>query len=469
MVASEAAPFAKTGGLADVLGALPRALNRLGDETAVLLPLYRGVAEKLASPDRVFEQMNIAIGGRSFEVDLLRQRHNDVDVYFVDCPALFDRAALYGEGGTDYPDNHLRFGVFCRAAVGLMRRVFRPDVVHLHDWQAALVAPLMRVWLAADPTFLSVKIVLSIHNLGYQGLFPRAAVTDLGLPFSVFRPDRMEFYGQLNFLKGGLVYADALTTVSPGYAREIRTPEYGFGLDGLLRQRAADLTGIVNGVDYTEWNPETDRYLHAPYSAIDLTGKQSCKLDLLSEFGLPDSALAKPLIGIVSRFASQKGFDLIEEVEEQLAAEELSLIALGTGEPRFEQALSNLAARHPDKVAVKIAYDNALAHKIEAGSDIFLMPSRYEPCGLNQIYSLRYGTVPVVRATGGLDDTIDEETGFKFHEYTGAAMLVAIQEALAAYREKARWKAMMTTGMGRDFSWDASAAEYSALYKRISR
>ncbi len=469
MVTSEASPFAKTGGLADVLGALPNALHKLGDQVAVLLPLYRGVLAKLAGPQRVYEQMAITFGARSFNVDVLRQQQDGIDFYFADCPPLFDRASLYGEGGADYPDNHIRFGVLSRTALGIMRHLFRPDIVHLHDWQAALVAPMMRAWVPFDPTFTDIKIALSIHNLGYQGLFPRSALADLDLPESLFRADRMEFYGQVNLLKGGLVFADALTTVSRGYAAEIQTKEYGFGLDGLLRLRSKVLTGILNGVDYEEWNPETDPFLPAHYQAADLSGKRTCKADLLREFGLKSSAAHRPLIGIVSRFVGQKGFDLIEEMGPELMAENVTLIALGTGEPRFEKALLTLAQEYPEKVSVRIGYDNALAHKVEAGSDIFLMPSQYEPCGLNQIYSLRYGTVPVVRATGGLDDTIDERTGFKFQEYSGAAMLDAIRSALAAFTRKERWQAMMLEGMAKDFSWDASAAEYSALYKRISR
>jgi starch synthase len=278
----------------------------------------------------------------------------------------------------------------------------------------------------------------------------------------------MEFFGKLNLLKGGIVYSDAINTVSKGYAAEIQTEEYGFGLDGLLRSRADVLTGIVNGVDYEEWSPEKDRYIAAPYATEDVRAKQVCKRDLLQTFGLPAKDLKRPVIGIVSRFATQKGFDLIEEIAQELAAEDVVLTAIGTGEPQYEEMFRTLAAQYPEKIAVRVTYSDELAHKIEAGADMFLMPSRYEPCGLNQIYSLRYGTIPIVRATGGLDDTINERNGFKFREYSGPALLAAIRSALRAYQNPARWQELISNAMHCDFSWNASAAEYSALYRRIA-
>jgi starch synthase len=289
----------------------------------------------------------------------------------------------------------------------------------------------------------------------------------MGLDSTVFHYDGLEFFGKVNVLKGGIVYSDAVSTVSPAYAREIQTPEYGHGMDGLLASRSAVLTGILNGADYSEWNPETDRYIAANYSSRQLAGKAVCKRALLGDFGLPREALDRPLVGMVSRLASQKGFDLIEEAAALLAVENLSLVVLGTGDARYEELLADLARAYPKKFAVKLAYDEALAHRIEAGADIFLMPSHYEPCGLSQIYSLRYGTVPVVRATGGLDDTIDSTTGFKFKEYTAAAMLTALRSALGMYGDPDRWKTMMLGGMARDYSWGASAGEYSALYNRL--
>jgi starch synthase len=285
---------------------------------------------------------------------------------------------------------------------------------------------------------------------------------------SVFNPGGMEFYGQLNLLKGGILYSDAITTVSRGYAREIQTVEYGFGLDGLLRDRASAVAGILNGVDYTEWSPEKDRYIAAHYDVADQKGKLACKRDLLESFGLPATNLQRPVIGIVSRFATQKGFDLIEQIAQELAQEDVVVTAIGTGEPRYEEMFQRLAVAFPDKVAVRVTYSDELAHKIEAGADMFLMPSRYEPCGLNQIYSLRYGTLPIVRATGGLDDTIDSRNGFKFRDYSGPALLAAIRSALQAYKNPVQWQKLIRNAMQCDFSWNASAAEYSALYRRLA-
>lgn len=470
MVASEATPYAKTGGLADVVGSLPAALAARGEQVGVVMPLYRSVQPYVSQADYVYDRMSIWFShDQRYEVNLRRVIDRGVAIYFVDCPGLYDREYLYGENGEDYPDNHIRFGVLCRAAMGVMRSLFRPDVVHCHDWQGSLTGPFMRHRFRTDPTFSGIRLLLTIHNIGYQGLFPRDALVDLGLSDELFHPDGMEFWGKVNLLKGGIVFADALNTVSRGYAREIQTPEYGFGLEGLLRARSAVLTGILNGVDYNEWSPDVDPYIAAHYNADDLSGKRICKQDLLREFGLASDRLDSPVIGMVSRFVGQKGFDLIEEVAPRLLEQaDVCLTALGTGEPRYDEAMLRLAERFPDRAGVRIGYDNSLAHKIEAGADIFLMPSRYEPCGLNQIYSLRYGTVPVVRATGGLDDTIDEDTGFKFRDYSGPALLETLLQAISTYRNSTRWLALARNGMRKDFSWSASAAEYSALYRRIA-
>jgi starch synthase len=469
IVASEATPFAKTGGLADVIGALPRALAAGGDQPAVVLPLYPSAAKYLTGATRAYDGLNLWLGHNRFQADIRLLHYQGVPYYFVDCPPLFDREGVYGTKQGDYPDNHLRFAALCYAALGVVRYLFRPDVIHCHDWQAAALAPLLRFRFDGDPTFLGIKTLLTIHNLGYQGLFARHAITDIGLDGKLFHPAALEFYGMVNLLKGGILFSDALSTVSRGYAQEIQTSEYGFGLDDLLRARSSVLSGIVNGVNYSEWSPETDSYIAANYSVADPSAKHLCKQDLLATFGLPTSAtnMARPLLGIVSRFASQKGFDLIEQVADELSSEDLSMVVIGSGDARYENLFRYLAGKHPDRFAVKVEYNEAIAHKVEAGADMFLMPSRYEPCGLNQIYSLRYGTVPVVRATGGLDDTIDRETGFKFREYTGSALLEAIRAALAAYRDKRGWSEMMVNGMKKNFSWDASAAEYSVLYRRL--
>ena len=468
-VASEGLPFSKTGGLADVIEALPKALVALGHAVTVLLPRYRntrGVAVTVPS-------LTVPAGDNlRFPAIVEGGTLHGVYYYFVDDPEYFDREQLYGASGKDYPDNAERFGEFCGAAIEFCKQVWMPDVIHCHDWQSGLLPVLLRTRYANDPAVQELPVIFTIHNMGYHGAFPPETMKKMGLPDELFGIGGLEFYGKLNFLKGALLYSDCLTTVSPKYAEEIKTPEYGHGLDGVIRDRKERLTGILNGVDYSAWSPERDKVIASRYSARDMSGKVDCKKNLIEVSGLPAETASEPLIGIVSRFAGQKGFDLIEEVAEELLAEDIAMVVLGAGEPKYEKLLRDLARKHPAKLSVKVAYDNVLAHKIEAGADIFLMPSRYEPCGLNQIYSLKYGTVPVVRATGGLEDTIENfdpatgrGTGFKFQEYDGAAMLVAIRQALTVFREDpAAWRRIQLTGMSRDFSWQVSAAEYARLY-----
>jgi starch synthase len=467
-VASEGLPFSKTGGLADVVEALPKALVAQGHDVAVVLPRYRNTHIK----NIVIKSLTVPMGtALRFPAIADGARPGGVQYFFVDDPECFDRDQLYGVAGRDYPDNAERFAEFARAAIELAKQLWLPDVIHCHDWQSALVPVLLRTAYAPDPQLSAVPVVFTIHNMGYHGLFPRDVLARIGLPDSLFRMDALEFFGHLNYLKGGLVFSDYLTTVSRKYALEIQTTEYGHGLDGVVRTRADHLMGILNGVDYSVWNPEVDTLIAARYSAKDLSGKQACKRDLLAEFQLPEENLPRPLIGIVSRFADQKGFDLVAQIADVLTHEDIAIVALGSGEAKYERMFKELSEQFPERLAVKVAYDNALAHKIEAGADIFLMPSRYEPCGLNQIYSLRYGTVPVVRATGGLDDTIEpydpvnvRGTGFKFSEYAGSALLEALHEAFAAYRDKTAWRRLQTNGMAKDFSWNASALEYGRLY-----
>jgi starch synthase len=380
---------------------------------------------------------------------------------------LYDRPGIYNESNVDYRDNHIRFALLNKAAIGIARYIFRPNVFHSHDWQAGLLAPYLRSTFSGDPTFFGAKCVLTIHNLGYQGNFWAVPIEDIGLDPVLYHTEGMEFNGMISFLKGGIVFSDAVTTVSPTYAREIQTPEYGFGFDGLLRSRAYKLRGILNGVDYAEWNPETDRYLPAHFSSRELAGKAECKRALLQEMSLPVE-MKRPLIGIVSRFADQKGFDLVAAIANPLVEQDVALVVLGSGEKRFEEMFRHFAAERPDKFAVRIGYDNGLAHRIEAGSDMFLMPSLYEPCGLNQIYSLRYGTVPIVRATGGPDDTVDSATGFKFGPYSPSALAGAIGEALDAWQVPDKWTERMRLGMGRNFSWERSAAEYQRMYAQLA-
>ncbi len=470
MVASEAAPFAKTGGLADVVGALPPALQPFGIEPAVVLPRHRSV--RLDDAERVYANLPIVLGARTFQVDVFLATVRNVPFFLIENRELFDRDGIYGDPRGAYWDNTTRFAVLSRAALAVARHLFLPNVFHCHDWQASLVPVYLRHYLAADPTFHGTRCVLTIHNIGhgYQGRFGPWTLGEMGLDASVMRPDRLEFYGDVCLLKGGIVYADAITAVSRKYAEEIQTPEFGAGLDGVLRARAGALTGIVNGADYSIWNPETDLLIASNYSVGDLSGKAACKLDVLREFGLPVEAAGKPLIGVVSRFAWQKGFDLVADIRAELLRLDAAMVVLGTGEARFEEMFRAMAAEAPDRIGVTVAYNEALAHKIEAGADMFLMPSRYEPCGLNQIYSLRYGTLPVVRATGGLDDTIDDEvTGFKFTDYSGPALLGCLQRALERYSDRAAWQAMIEAAMRKDFSWNVAAGRYAELYRQLLR
>lgn len=450
-----------------MVGALPPALAELGEEVAVVVPRYRSVS--LDGAHRVATALPLWVGPGLYHADIFEVERRGARYFLVDCPPFFDREGIYSANGVDYWDNFSRFAGLCHAALGLARYLFRPRVIHCHDWQAALLPVYLNQFYAGDPTFLGVRTVLTIHNLGYQGRYSRDRLWWLGLSETLFHPDYLEFYGDINILKGGLVFSDFLTTVSPTYAREILTPEQGFGLDGLLRARSSHLRGILNGIDCEEWNPETDRFLPAHYSSTDLEGKRTCKLHLLREMGLPLERPEVPLIGIVSRLVAQKGFDLIAQVAGDLPHWDIRMVVLGSGEGRYEDLFRSLAAAHPHKFAVRIEYDEGLAHRIEAGADIFLMPSHYEPCGLNQMYSLRYGAVPVVHATGGLDDTIDSETGFKFRPYSVDAMLGALREALRVYAtEPSRWQSMMREGMRRDFSWRASARAYRDMYRSIA-
>jgi starch synthase len=472
-VASEAVPFSKTGGLADVVGALPRALAALGHEVSVYLPRYRHT--RITEERTVVQSITIPFDDRYRFCSILSGAgYPGVRFFFVDYPPFFDRDGLYGTASGDFPDNAERFALFCRAVLEASKILGVPDIFHCHDWQSALVPLLLRTQYVEDPAFHSSGVVFTIHNMGYQGLFPPEILPLLTLPWDLFTIAKMEYFGNVNFLKGALAYSDLITTVSRKYAQEIQTTEFGFGLEGVLKERGQSVVGILNGVDYEEWNPATDKYIATHYSAEDLSGKQECKRDLLSSFGLSNADLTQPVIGIVSRFAAQKGFDLIGQVIDRLALEDVLFTILGSGDKLYEEMFLRLARRVPEKIAVRIAYDNILAHKIEAGADVFLMPSRYEPCGLSQIYSLKYGTVPVVRATGGLDDTIDpwdprtkKGTGFKFQEYTGEALLRAIHQATQLYRDPGSWQKLMRNGMSKDFSWRTSAREYARAYERV--
>ncbi len=472
--ASECVPFAKTGGLADVVGSLPQALAGLGHSVSVYLPKYKQT--RLPDAKVLLRSVTIPFDDQYRFCSVLDGgKHSGVQFYFIDYPEFFDRDALYGTPAGDYPDNAERFALYCRAVLESSKVLGVPDIFHCHDWQSALVPVLLRTSYADDPVFRSTHTVFTIHNIGYQGVFPPDTLPLLMLPWDLFTIDKMEFWGKVNFLKAALAFSDHLTTVSRKYAQEIQTSEYGFGLEGVLHSRAGSLSGIINGVDYEEWNPACDKFIVRTYSPENLAGKKECKYDLLRQFGLEKASMDLPVIGIVSRFVAQKGFDLIGEIASDLARMPLIVTALGSGDREYQELLLRLNRQHPEKFAVKVAYDNALAHKIEAGADMFLMPSRYEPSGLNQMYSLKYGTVPLVRATGGLDDTIEpwdpaagKGTGFKFNAYSGVALLNCIHEALRAYKDQPGWLKLMQNGMKKDFSWKASAREYVKIYERLA-
>jgi starch synthase len=470
-VSSEVAPWSKTGGLGDVAGALPRALARRGHAVTVVSPRYYGIDVRHG-----FQPLHGAVRVRGEATTLWLARADGVAYHFVEHDRYFgSRRGLYGDAHGDYGDNAERYAYLTRAALALPGALgVRPRIVHGNDWQSGLLPFLLRQEHRQDPALARARSVFTIHNLAYQGLFPKEVLPELGLPWSAFRVDALEFYDHLSFMKAGLTSADAITTVSPNYAREILTPDGGAELDGVLRERAADLTGILNGIDVEEWDPSRDPYLPAHYSAADLGGKAACKEALQRELKLPIGPDV-PLVGMVGRLAEQKGLDLAAAVLPRLAGLDVQLAVLGSGERRLESLFVRASRDHPQRIAARIGFDEGLAHRIEAGADVFLMPSRFEPCGLNQMYSLRYGTVPVVRAVGGLEDTVedydgkDRGTGFKFREYHPRALWGALLRALEAYRDRAAWQAMMKRGMAIDFSWDRSAAGYEQVYERLVR
>jgi starch synthase len=473
-VAPEGVPFSKTGGLADVVAALPKALARLGHKLEVVLPRYS--ITKPGRPEARMQSVTLPLGS-GFKFASIQDGgvSGKVRTFLVECPAFFDRPGLYQEKGEDYPDNAMRFAAFSFAALELIKRSDTPpDIIHCHDWQTALVPIYLRNLYQDDEFLRNTSVVFTVHNVGYQGVFPEHILPEISLPASLFTMDFLEYYGKVNLLKGGIVFSDFITTVSRKYAEEIQTPELGCGMEGVFRSRRDCLRGILNGVDYDLWNPAADKLIAANYSMENMKGKMICKKALLDRMGVRQPVLERPVIGIVSRFAPQKGFDLIAEIAEQVAAMDLYIVALGTGDPVYEDLFRSMAATYPDKFLVAIAYDNTLAHQIEAGADMFLMPSHYEPCGLNQIYSLKYGTVPIVRATGGLDDTIKafdghSGTGFKFRDYTGAALLLEIEQAISTYHQPAVWQKLVQNGMREDFSWGKSAEQYLEVYQALRK
>jgi starch synthase len=472
MLASEAVPFAKTGGLADVMGALPGALAELGLRVMVILPRYRGVPAA-----EVAAEFQVPLGASSltarFHVHEIAQRLTAV---LVECGPLYERDGIYGIGNQDYPDNALRFAFLSRAGLEFAGRTLEHvDVVHIHDWQTGLAPVYLATLYKEHPVLGRARSVMTIHNLAYQGLFSPDLMPSLSLPWELFGVDGLEYWGKISYLKAGINFSTLVTTVSPTYAKEIQTPEHGFGFDGILRRRSADLTGILNGIDATQWNPMTDPFLPEPYGPDNLSAKRASKCAVLEalEMRADQAMLDRPMVGMVSRMIDQKGFDLLSRVVQRLLRLDATFVMLGTGDTRYEAEWTGLAASHPDQVAARIGFDERLAHLIQAGADIFLMPSRFEPCGLSQMYSLRYGTVPVVHATGGLEDTVENDnpktgggTGFKFKAYTEQAFLRALEASFNAFSDRKRWLRIQQAGMKLDFSWQASARKYVRVYER---
>lgn len=473
MVASEATPFSKTGGLADVASALPLALGRIGHEVTLFTPRYAGVTAGSWRDDVSAALAGVSLSGALFEEPM----GPGARAMLVDCPLLYHRSGLYNNGQVDFEDNALRFAFLVLAALEWAAREAAPiDVVHAHDWQAGLVPAYLRQHFARHATLGQVPSVFTIHNLAYQGLVDKSWLPRLGLGWDLFTVAGLEFWDRVSLLKSGVNLSDAVTTVSPTYAREIQSPEFGFGFDGVIRARADVLTGILNGIDVDTWSPDRDHFLPQPFTAKLLVGKAAAKRAVLEAFGMPldDATLARPLVGIVSRLVDQKGFDLIAGVARDLPDLDASFVVLGSGDTRHEQMWRALARYRPQQFGVSIGFDERLAHLIEGGADMFLMPSRFEPCGLNQMYSLRYGTVPIVRATGGLVDSVQpwepatkRGTGFLFTEYSGEALLEAIGAALRTFAEPAQWRRLQQNGMKKDYSWDRSAREYVKVYKRV--
>lgn len=481
--AAEVAPFAKTGGLADVAGALPKFLAQLGHHVAVIMPFYRHVRLSKQPFTDTGRTVSVPIMNRTVEGRILESRlpGSTVPVYFIGNDPYFDRDELYKDRARDddYEDNCERFVFFSRALLEAVEALgLRPDILHANDWQTGLLPTYVKTLYSTGHAVSGVPTLFTIHNLGYQGLFHHSDMALTGLDPALFNWRQLEYYGRLGLLKAGLVFADLLNAVSPRYAEEIQTEELGLGHDGVLRERAHDLYGVINGVDYAVWNPAVDDLVPAKYSPERMGGKAVCKRQLLRTQKLPERK-ATPLIGMISRLVPQKGFDILGTALDDLMEIDLQLVVLGTGDKEVEDLLAAAAKKYPAKLAVNLTFNNKLAHEIEAGSDLFLMPSRYEPGGLNQLYSLKYGTVPVVRATGGLADTIIDctpytlaagtATGFTFDKYNPVDLLAAVERAVALYRRRADWARLVSTGMAQDWSWARSAREYVALYEKAMK
>lgn len=475
-ISPEAVPFAKTGGLADVAGALPVALKKLGVDVRVALPFYQAIRDRYTNISPLLHEISVRLGSQSLRADIFETHMQEkVPVYLIGQDAFYDRPGLYGDAKGDYPDNLERFSFFCHASLCIPEVIsFSPDIVHCHDWQTGLVPALIK-GVYRHRSLQRTMSVFTVHNAGYQGIFPPEKFSVTGLPLSdFFHIEGFEYWGKLSLLKGGIIYSDAITTVSRKYAEEILTPEYGMGMEGVFLKRKDALHGILNGVEYEHWNPETDAFIPSNYNYKDIRGKKDCKRDLITETGLDRSILNRPLLSMVTRLDTQKGIDLVIAAADKIVQMDAALIILGKGSHDLHERLVQTAMRHPDRIKLKLDFDECLAHRIMAGSDMILIPSRYEPCGLTQMYALKYGTVPVVRATGGLDDTVSEfdvktgrGNGFKFVPYSSDALVSAIKRACDFFSDTSTWHTIMLNGMKADFSWDRSVKEYMKLYNSL--
>lgn len=461
MCASEVVPFAKTGGLADVVGTLPLALERLGEEVIVIMPQYKVIqdsgifaAKTGGKIQRLKDDIYYSVVGKN------------IKIYFIKNDVYFNRDGLYGDKNGDHKDNLDRFSYFSRRALELFKEIdFKPDIIHVHDWQAALIPVYLKTRYIKNTFYKNIKTVLTIHNIGYQGIFSKEEFPKLGLDWALFNMEGLEFYGKINILKGGIVFSDLINTVSPTYSREIQTSEFGFGLEGILKKRRESLFGILNGLDYKIWNPLKDKFIVKNYSSRSLQDKYQNKKDLLRVCALPEKK-GVPLFGIVSRLAEQKGFDILSQAIDTIRKINLQLVILGTGELKYHRILEAIAKKYPRVVRIYLRFDDPLAHKIYAGSDVFLMPSKYEPCGLGQMISLKYGTIPLVFKTGGLADTVTEDNGFVFANYKKEGLIKTVEEAVRIFNRKKEWDALMRKAMGCNFSWEESAKKYLSLYEK---
>jgi starch synthase len=454
LAASEVVPFAKTGGLADVAGALPLALEELGQEVIIALPRYKAIQDSKFKIKRINENISYSVIG------------NNTKVYFIENDEYFNRDGLYGDKTGDYKDNLDRFSYYCTRTLELLKEInFKPGIIHCHDWQSCLIPIYLKELFIQEPFYKGVKTLLTIHNIGYQGLFVKEEFPKLGLDWSLFNMEMLEFYGKINLLKGGIVFSDVINTVSPTYSKEIQTKEFGFGMEGILAKRKDYLFGILNGLDYSIWNPEDDKFIAKNYSALNSQDKYKNKEELQKICKLPLNSDV-PLFGIVSRLAEQKGFDILSEAIGRICKMDLQLVILGTGDLKYHTLLSAIVKKYPKVISLHLKFDDALAHKIYAGSDIFLMPSKYEPCGLGQMISLRYGTIPLVFKTGGLADTVTEDNGFVFDSYKKEDLIKTVTKAKNLFQNKNKWAQLMLKAMQYNFSWKESAKQYLQLYER---